>query len=71
MSHWLASSITGRSKKPASKGRRPRAESEVIAQQGRILDTLGRVFSTSRLNSGMPLAGRAGEAGSSGLSSVG
>ena len=41
MSHWLASSITTRSKRPGSNGRRPRAESEVTAQHGRMFVTLG------------------------------
>ena len=41
MSHWLASSITMRSKNPGSNGNRPRAESDVTAQHGRIFVTRG------------------------------
>jgi hypothetical protein len=35
MSHWLASSITTRSKNPGRKGTRRCTESDVTAQQGR------------------------------------
>ena len=41
ISHWLASSITTTSKTPGSNGKRPRAESEVTAQQGSSFVTFG------------------------------
>ena len=48
MSHWLASSMTTRSKYPGSSGILPRAESEVTAQQENsdvTFDCSARAFS--------------------------
>src|SRR5262245_8305019 len=47
MSHWLASSMTTRSKYPGSSGMLPRAESDVTAQQEKkdvTLDCSSRAF---------------------------